>query len=171
MILQICLKKKKVQAKLARSDSSFTLIELLIVATIIAGLIFFSTPLFRKQFSNLELKDTALRISRLINFAQERAIMDRCVYKISFDFDKKTYRLFAVTAEGEALRDVPLKDKFGRTFSLPQNIEIEGEKNEILFHPDGRCDVIELKLTNKNKKVSRISTTGVLGNVSIKEEK
>jgi prepilin-type N-terminal cleavage/methylation domain-containing protein len=151
--------------------NAFTLIELLIVSTIILVLVSFSTPLFRKSFSDLELKETASNISKFISYAQQRAIIDRCIYKISFELEKKEYRLFRVSGEGQNLTYNTLKDRFGRVFYIPKSIEVESEFSEILFYPDGHCDIVGLKLTGKNKRVLSIRTTGVLGNVVTTEER
>lgn len=166
-----------------RAEYSFTLIELLIVSVIILTLVAFSTPLFRKSFSDLELKEAVSNISRLITFAQHRAIIDKGIYKITFDFEKKTYQLKILTTqyvEGQKEENyTPIKDRFGRIFYIPRSIAVEGRFNEVLFYPDGHCDngiagqpeQIRLTLTNKNNTVLTLATTGILGNVVITEEK
>lgn len=149
----------------------FTLIELLIVCAIILALVSFSTPLFRKTFTGLELKETASNITKFINFAQEKAIVDRNIYKISFDFENKRYQLFATTGEGQDVKYSSPKDRFGRVFNLPKSLDIEGSAKEIFFYPDGHCDKVELILTSINGKILKIATTGTLGNVVITEKK
>lgn len=153
------------------SDKGFTLIELLIVSVIILALVFFSTPLFRRSFVNLELKETVSNISKFITLVQQRSIIDRKTYKIFFDFDKNTYQLLE---EGNNI--VP--GRFGKIFYIPQDIEIDGSSKEIFFYPDGHCDngnselpqQVSLELTDKNKKTLTITTTGTLGNVVITED-
>jgi len=157
--------------KRALNNGGFTLIELLIVSVIILVLLSFSTPLFRRSFSDLELKDTASSITKFMIFAQQRAIIDRSVYKISFDFYKKTYRLFRAAGEGQNITYTAAQDRFGNIIHLPKDIDCEGQANEIFFYPDGHCDAVELRLSNSNKKALIISITGVLGNAVIREEK
>lgn len=163
----------------AQRNNSFTLIELLIVSVVILALVALSTPLFRHSFADLELKETVSNISRFITYAQDKAIIDKTLYKIVFDFETNKYRLFAAVGEGQNMRYASPSDRFGRIFYIPKGIDIEGQFNEIFFYPDGHCDngnpkqpeQVKLKLANKNKKALTITTTGILGNVIIREEK
>ena len=151
--------------------SGFTLIELLIVSGIILILISFSTPLFRRTVTDLELKETAANIGKFITLAQQEAVIKTSIYKIKFDFENKKYRLFTLSGEGASIKYIPPQGRFGRSFDLPSSMDIEGQASEILFYPDGHCDKVELKLTSKNGKVIALATTGVMGNVVITEEK
>lgn len=149
-----------------RPVAAFTLIELFIVSVVILILISVSTPLFRKTFSGLELKEAASNISSFITLAQHRAVADGSVCKVVFDYENKTYRLFVASGQEYAT----VNDRFGRLFHIPANIEIEGAVNEILFYPDGHCDKIEIKLTNKDNETLKLLTTGVMGNVVVAPE-
>jgi len=166
MILQTGLMKS---LKKRLSSKGFTLIELFIVSVIILVLISISTPLFRKTFADMELKETASRLERFIAFAQQEAIINVTVYRMFFDFENKTYQLFVDTGE-EGVGFEEVRDKFGRIFNLPKGISIEGTAEEILFYPDGHSDKVELTLTNENDKTLKATTTGILGNVIIAEE-
>ena len=77
-----------------RSRPAFTLIELTLVTIIILALVGLSVPLFRKTFSGLAAKDATFNISKLINYAQERSVIDRKNYKIMFNFTANQYQLF-----------------------------------------------------------------------------
>ncbi len=169
MILQTGPTKRVLKKAL---NKSFTLIELLIVTAIILTLVSVSMPLFRRTFTDLELKEAAADISKFILFAQHEAIINGAVYKIDFDFEKKEYRLLAFIGEVEKGGQFKSEGgRFSRIFHLPEGVDIEGQVTEILFYPDGHSDSVELKLTNKNGKILKISTTGILGNVVIEEEK
>ncbi|MCX5716140.1 MAG: prepilin-type N-terminal cleavage/methylation domain-containing protein [Candidatus Omnitrophica bacterium] len=165
--------KRALQTRLSsRGIRGFTLIELFIVSAIILILVSFSTPLFRKTFSDLELKEAAANITSFITFAQHKAVADEAVCKITFDYENKTYRLLIASggAPDTAAQYVIPKDRFGKLFHIPQNIEIEGQSRDIFFYPDGRCDKTEIKLMNKNKKTLKLATTGTLGNVITTQE-
>ncbi|MDD5449841.1 MAG: hypothetical protein PHO42_04495 [Candidatus Omnitrophica bacterium] len=159
--------------------NSFTLIELLIVSVIILALAAFSTPLFRRSFTDLELKETVSNISKFITYAQHRAIIDKRIYKIDFDFEKNTYRLYGQTGEGDQAQFKSPQDRFGRLFYIPSSITIDGKFNEIFFYPDGHSDngnaqqpeQIELTLKDRNEKTLTVTTTGILGNVVVKNDR
>lgn len=157
---------------------AFTLIELLIVSVIILTLISFSTPLFRKSFIDLELKEAVSNISKLMGLAQQRAIIERRGYRLLFDFEGRSYRLSKVEGEGQNIKFIDLADRFGRLFKIPESVDLKGNTKEIIFYPDGSCsapgaerDVIELKLTNKNENTIKISVIEATGNVVITPEK
>ncbi len=157
---------------------AFTLIELLIVSVIILALVSFSTPLFRKTFTDLELKEAVSNISKLMGLAQQRAIIEGRSYRLLFDFEGRQYRLSRIEGEGQNIKFVDLRDSFGRPFKIPESVDIEGNTKEVIFYPNGSCsapgaerDVIELKLTNKNENTMMISVIEATGNVVITPKK
>lgn len=158
--------------------TGFTLIELLIVSVIILALVSFSTPLFRKSFTDLELKESVSNISRLMGLAQQRAIIERRSYRLLFDFEGMWYRLSRLEGTGRNIKFVDVPDSFGRPFKIPQGVDAKGNIKEIVFYPDGSCsapgperDVIELELTNKNGLVMVISVIEATGNVVVTQKK
>ena len=167
MMLQIGLTKKKVKKDL---NKGFTLIELCVVSVIILVLISISTPLFRKTLTDLELREAVSRLEKFILFSQQEAIVNETIHKIVFDFENKKYRLYSEIGEGGNLEFSASKGKFGRIFNLPRSIDIEGDKDEILFYPDGHSGVAKLRLINKNDKVLELTVTGMMGNVIVTEQ-
>jgi len=145
------------------------------VSVIILALLSLSMPLFRGTFNDLELKEAVSNISKLITFAQEKAIIDRRIYKISFDYTAGRYQLLRIEGEGQNIEFMSPKDRFGRVFYISRGIEVEGDSSQILFYPDGHCDNgdsknVTLTLKNRNNKIIRLATTGILGNVNIYED-
>ena len=159
----------------------FTLLELIIVATIILVLVAVSTPLFRTSFSDLELKDAAYNISKLIRYGQQRAVIEEKKYRLLFDFARKNYHLLAEEEEGERAdiavegRKHPgwksVQGRFGKYFSLPEGVKFSGEHNSITFLPNGRCNEISLYVIDKKKKSIEIKTNGRAGYVEVSEVK
>jgi prepilin-type N-terminal cleavage/methylation domain-containing protein len=174
MILQIGRKGQN-------RPGGFTLLELIIVATIIGVLVAASIPLFRTTFRDLELKDAAYNIGKLIRYGQQRAIIEERIYRLLFDFDKKTYRL-AVKNEDRNEDIISAEDKksptwkkikgrFGKYFSLPEDLRFKGEQNKITFLPNGRCDKFSIYLLNQKNKIITITTNGRAGYVEVSEVK
>ncbi len=150
----------------------FTLIELTIVAVIILALAAVSTPLFRNTFRDLELRDCAYNISKVIRYAQASAVMEEKKYKMIFDFEKKAYWLLKESEkslEGEFER---FKGRFGNEFFLPKEIVFKGDRNEMIFLPNG-CStkaVISIIDTDKRKGFE-ITAAGKSGRVEISDVK
>ena len=165
------------------AKKAFTLIELTLVTVIILALAGLSAPLFRKTFSDLTAKDTAFNISKLISYAEERAVIDRKNFKITFNFTSGYYRLSeSQVAEGKVVYK-EIRGRFGKAFTLPQGLSFrdrEGEsaearkeeyKKEIVFYPDGRSDPLAIDMLNKSMTGYRITSKGFGAPVGIKEVK
>ena len=161
--------------------AAFTLIELTLVAVIILALIGLSVPLFRKTFSDLAAKDAAFSISKLINYAQERSIIDRKNYRLTFSFTANRYQLTASQQSADKLTYEKTKDKFGRVFTLPQGLSFkdpsgreapqQGEEcvKLVTFYPDGHCDGLAIEILAKNGAGYKITARAFGSRVEIKE--
>jgi len=145
----------------------YTLIELILAALIIAILIGVAMPLFRRQFSDLELRNSSYNIAKLISLAQRKAIGEGRYFKINFDFENKRYWLTA----GDDLKNFErLKTKYGKRYSVPSWITIRASQRSFTFFPNGSSDKIEIILSGK-QKVFSLKSKGRLGHVEIKRIK
>ena len=163
------------------SKKAFTLIELIIVAAIIAVLVAVSSPLFIATFRDLELKDAAYNLSKLIRYGQERAIIEEKRYRLLFDFEKRAYYLLAEDEKGEerefAAGGRPasgwkkVTGRFGGYFYLPEGVKFKSDKDKITFLPNGRCDRISVYIINQKNKTIEIKTNGRAGHVEVSEVK
>ena len=129
---------------LCTERAGFTLIELALVALIILMLVGLSVPLFRGTFQDLTLNDSARSVSQLIKYAQEKAILDRVNYKMTFNLKKGQYQIFKLNPSGDAPLYEKVSGRFGRLYTLPRNLSFRARSDEpvkeSIFYPDGRCD-------------------------------
>jgi prepilin-type N-terminal cleavage/methylation domain-containing protein len=132
--------EKKVFTKPLQAMPGFTMVELIFVMVLILVVAGFSTPLLKKTLSGLMVKNTALNISKIINYGQERAIVEQRYYRLRFNSSGRTYRLSAFEEHADRLinRDIP--GKFGRVFSLSQGLSVIRSADEIIMYPNGMCD-------------------------------
>lgn len=136
---------------------AFTFIELLFIVIIIAVLVAVSFPNLRKSFNNLELNSFSREISAVINYLEQRSIVDVTTIHLNIDNEKKEY--YAVKAESS--------ERF-KTYRIPDGIKIEMEGNdEIAFYPDGSIDKVEIKLINSDNQEVILTTKGVYGGVKL----
>ncbi len=149
--------------------SGYTLIELVLLTVIIAVLVAISTPLFRNTYSRLELKDASFNLAKLINFSQEKAVLEGLPYKLNLDIKNSRYHLTKLDPGGSG-KYVRLEEKVGRIFSLPRGIKLKSGKKEIVFYPDGHSEKATITFMGKNKRLN-IEIKGSLGYVEIKEAK
>lgn len=118
---------------------------------VIAGL---SIPLFKKTFQDLSAKDASFSISKLINYAQEMAVLERKNFKIVFDFQKSKYQLFEIAASAKQPLYERAPSRFGKLFGLPRGLTLRGDRKEMFFYPDGHCDDIKIYIMAKAKGYS-----------------
>ncbi|MDD5423049.1 MAG: type II secretion system protein [Candidatus Omnitrophica bacterium] len=152
------------------SRPAFTLIELTLVAVIILVLLGLSTPLFKRSFSDLAVKDAAYNISKLINYIQEKAVLETKAFKLVFDFEKGRYRVLeASPSAGQPEKKIT--GRFGRIFDLPQGVSFKAPKNFITFYPDGHCDEVDIDVFARAGIGYKISAKGFGSLTRIKEIK
>ena len=147
----------------------FTLIELILSSVIIAVLVGVATPLFRKTFTDLELKNMCFNVSKLIGYAQEKAVLENTQYKLVIDKEGAKYYIVKSdpSAPGGQRR---LEERYGRTFLLPRGYELKSDKAQIVFYPDGHSDKAAIYFSGKNKSIG-LKVKGNLGYVDIEENK
>jgi len=120
-------------------------------------------PLFRKQFSDLELRNASYNIAKLISFAQQKAVGESKFYKLNFDYSKGSYAL----SVGEKLgKFEKLKTRYGKVYSLPANVSASGKENSFIFYPNGTSDKIELIIRGQRSGF-KLKSKGRLGHVKI----
>ncbi len=146
-------------------SAGFTLVELMLVVTIISILIGLSTPLFRRTFRDIQLENTCLNLSKLMRYARERAIVERLRYRISFDEEMRAYWLEAELSPEPGFQRI--KGRLGKANPVPEDIKIKGQEREVTFYPDGEADQTSLYLMNSNGKVYTLEVRGIDGYVKI----
>ena len=132
-----------------RRTSGFTLIELTLVTLLILILAGLSTPLFKKTLSDLSARNASFSICKLINYAQEMAVLERVNYEIAFDFKNSKYRLFKLSVSEKPPAYVKAAGRFGKLYGLPQGLKLAGVKDAVVFYPDGHCDEVNVSVLTK----------------------
>jgi prepilin-type N-terminal cleavage/methylation domain-containing protein len=129
-----------------RQAQGFTLIELTLVTLLVLILAGLSTPLFKKTLSDLSAKNTSFSICKLINYAQEMAVLERVNYKIAFDFKKGKYQLLELSSSAKPPAYKRVTGRFGKLFGMPQGLKLSGDSPSLIFYPDGHCDGIRVNV-------------------------
>lgn len=148
---------------------TFTLIELVLVVLLISILIGLSAPSFKRTFKNLEIYNSCFNLSKLAQWVQDKAIIERNIYKIKFDLENKTFWIVK-KRNTEFIQDFErIQGKYGRVFSLPSELKFVSEKKEIVFFPDGRCKAEDIKILDKQGAGCSLCIKDFGANVEIKE--
>jgi len=131
------------------NKAGFTLIELVLVILLISIITALSTPLFRRTFSDLVIRNAALDMSKLINYAQEMAIIDKVPYNLNLDFETNKYWLTKYGETEEGLSYERIRGRFGKDFFLPRGLSLISEKSKIALYPDGRSETAQVKIVDE----------------------
>lgn len=147
---------------------AFTFIELILVAALILVLVGASVPLFRKSFSGIQAKDTSQNVVQLMRYAQAKAIAERKLSRVNFDFIEGAFWL-SVQDEASPQEFKRLKGKWGLTFKAPEGISIEGEASFITFYPDGTSDKTKIEISDNKASSFTITTQRTIKYVEVEE--
>ena len=123
---------------------SFTLIELLLVVVLIAALLSFSLPRFKKAAENLQFQSFIRSIYYLARDLQSKAITER--------------KVCCAAIEGKPEEFKPSCLEQGQHYRLPRGVMLliePQDTKEICFYPDGSIDPV--KLTFKDERGARQS--------------
>ena len=138
---QISLKaapeKTKILKSPTRPPAAFTLLETVVVITIIGVITGLAVPYFSKAVQQQQFKTTAQELRRALETAHQLSINENSTVAIAFNTTEATY-------------------SFGqRTYHLPGNISfsLEGNDDTINFYQDGSADQRTLVLRNDTHKL------------------
>jgi len=143
-----------------KKRKGLTFIEILLVIIILGILIETALPRFKKSFRSLQLNNFSKELQLFMNYIFQSSIAQGRVITLNIDKEKKEYRA-EVKGSAEKLK----------TFPIPEGIELETEKKEILFYPDGTSDKVTIKITNADSQSVTLTTKGVFGGAKIETKK
>lgn len=126
-------------------DRGYTLIELIVVLTLMSTIMALVTPAFTTTFINLRLKTTTREMVSLLNYTRSLAVFEQKSFKVLLDLDNNTFGL-----------------ESGDSKKLPGTIKIEkvslGDKEqkegiaEIAFFLNGSSSGAHIHILDTEKK-------------------
>lgn len=132
----------------------FTFIEILLVIALIAIMAAISVPKLKKTVDDMQLQIGSDKLQAFIVYLRERSVVEGGIILLTIDTQKKEYW---AQAQDSASR---LK-----TYTIPGTINIETDKREVFFYPDGSIDKVTVKLSSPDKRTITLSTEGVYGGI------
>jgi len=141
------------------------------VVVLLGIFIALATPRFRLTYSDLELSSQARSLAKFLTYAQERALVERKVYRFEIDPTGRRYWLTVeIEKEGEEeAQFVRIEGRYGRIVQLPPGLSVGFQKQEILFYPDGSSDPFTLSLRNQEGRELLLKNGSPFGYVRIEE--
>lgn len=160
------------------NQSGFTLLELLVVLSIIGLLSALSVPRLAGSIGSTNLKTAAADTAAVFRYARNQAVGSRNTVRCKIGPDRKTIVVQPDTPETDS-EDEQL---FQKVYTAPDGIEITVEKetdfyrdgqelSSFLFHPDGSSSGGEVTIIDKKTEsqfVCRINF--ITGTVTIEEQ-
>lgn len=121
-----------------RHITGFTLLEVLLVAVIVAIVISIATPQFRKSLTTLQLSNTTQDIAQLMRLLRAKAFAEKVKYQLKFNLSKRIYLSQQISAEKTV--------QFGASRPIPEDVNIATAVNPINFYSDGSIDEVAIYL-------------------------
>jgi len=164
-------------------SGGFSLLELIVVLSLIAVLTGMLVPMFSSSVSSIQFRNARNDFIARVQFVQELAVRDSREYRVCLDKDKNTYWVERLVAEdkGEKIFE-PVEEDYALPALLPPFIELtkvkarKDRKSNTTYigcYPNGASDRAEITFVDKRTRgrVVRMETLGVVGKVEVTKER
>jgi len=148
-------------------EKGLTFIELILVISILSILTAISTPLFRRTFDSLQVRNLCRDISKLSKYVQERAIMEQVIHRIDFDVSNKEYWVSVAKDPLNPEKFIALNNKLGRKKRFSPNILLECTNSYAVFYQDGRADELTIHVSGADGEVYTLTNKETTGYVKV----
>ena len=149
-----------------RPASGFTLLELVLVMTVLTIAMAVATPTLRGFWGAARSRDAVEQFVSITRWARAMAASDSRVYRLNVNATDGSYWL---TVQDDGAAFVPVGNDFGQLFTVPPGARIDFDRTgsaagaataagAIDFHPDGRCDVARVLMTDPAGNVTVIAS-------------
>ncbi len=157
-----------------------TLLELIVVVTILGIMLGAMVPMFGGSFTGLEVRNAYKNVAAVLRHAQERAIMEEREFRVNFAKQEGMYWLtYREDQMVSPPKFVDLNTDAGRVRFLPESVRItfiddaeydrQTRARYITFYPSGTADRVTLQLRGTKSDSFRIETGRDTGIITIKE--
>ncbi len=163
------------------TDSGFSLLELIIVLTILAIMSAAVVPVFQGTFASVEGDHAVRDFVATLRYVQERAITDSIEYRLYLDPENNQYYVMRYVSLDEDMEKKVFEryEEGGRgTVVLPPRIKIKRPRAQkdreldayyVSFFPSGACDEVRLTLERERDDGGDIviETNGGIGRLKV----
>ena len=138
------------------SRSGFTLFEILIVVLLLGVVLGLSWPRVSRSFGAWQLHGYSRSLAHHLVFWRQRAMITGEIFFLEVDAN---LREVVVWEQNETAR---LK-----AYPIPADIDLEADKDEVYFYPDGTMDSVTFRATLPDGTSCVVETKGALGAVQV----
>jgi len=126
---------------------SFTLVELIAVVAIVTILVAMSFPSLRSALDYLQVSVFSESLRSFMGYLRERSVAEGEI--LVFSVDTQLNKCYA-SAQGQ--------EYALRSLSIPDNIKLQPEPDNIMFYPDGRMDKFSLEVSGRRDTVFTLAS-------------
>ena len=165
------------QRTLSTPTRGFTLIELIIVVTILVILSVGVVPIFNGSFATIQADHSIRDFAATVRFAQERAVTDGVEFRLYLNPDLNSYGIEKLSKmDGEDKVFVPVVVQQQEKVQLPVRLTLKTPRAKkdskrgafyVAFYPSGACDDARINITNTDGKIFYIDTKGGIGRLKV----
>ncbi|MFC1510607.1 GspH/FimT family protein [Candidatus Omnitrophota bacterium] len=138
-----------------KQKGAFTLIEVLLVVVLLGVVAGLAIPNFSNSYKSLVLQNTAGDLAHLMRYAQSRSVMRRAkvdlVFGSAFDEYWLEESLEANDTTGESGHQ-QISGRWGRKKAVPEQCQMRGEQQRVIFYPDGKMDAVEISVCRQKRE-------------------
>jgi type II secretion system protein H len=142
-----------------RDNFGFTLIELVVVLTIITIALGMAAPSLRGWSDGAKLRDAADQFIATTQYARNQAVLSASEIRITFDSSSTAYALERRTGTTTEA----LAGDWGQASELPIHFSIQvisgGENGAIVFHSDARSTPAVVRITSARGEIVDIASS------------
>jgi len=152
-----------------RKSRGFTLIELIVVISLMSILLTFTFPALKNVYQNWQLDLSADKLRQSLLYLRTSSITDQCRYKFVVQSDNRGYSVLRedLDEQGEPSFVSP-SGKWGKIQYFPEDLQVAANKTEVIFYPDGTATPAEFTLGIKDMKMTLI-LDGALGYAKVQD--
>ncbi len=147
-------------------NKGFTLIELVFVVLILSTMVAMASPIFRKSYRRASWEGAASRMTDLMTYARERAVMEKTRTRVEFDAEKGLYWFSIAGVDGFARTN----DRWGHVRRVPPDVTLKSDVPSVTFFPDGTASEGEVRLETPEKDLCLLHVEPNLGRVVLDEK-
>ena len=166
----------------------FTLLELSMVILVVSIVVAISTPRFRSTYQTIQFRNTVYNIVKLMNYARDRAIIERQPFRVHFSEDDGSFCLETIKVEEEEDKKktsyyrrkrepeyVIVQGSVGQKIFFPAGITFDIDEpsrgETVTFYPDGQVEECVIYIRDAGDNIFTITTKGSVGFVKLYPEK
>lgn len=159
--------------------AGFTLLELIIVMTLLAVITAAVVPVFGATLKRLQLRSAQDDFVTTLAFTQDMAVRNSREYRLYVDPDEGSYWAMRLVSEGlDEKKFEDVSERWGRVQYFPEYLDMrkprlakdrERDAYYIACYPNGACDRIKIRLedTRDRRRKFEVETLGTLGQFEV----